>query len=97
FIGDCGITLQHIDGKLEPEIGYHIHYDYTNKGYASEAAIACKEYAFTILKLKQIYSYMKYTNISSQRVAEKCGMKLLKEVKDDINEVTKIYTIINPN
>ena len=25
FIGDCGITLQDIDGQLLPEIGYHIH------------------------------------------------------------------------
>ena len=25
FIGDCGITLQNIDGEILPEIGYHIH------------------------------------------------------------------------
>ena len=25
FIGDCGITLQNIDGEMLPEIGYHIH------------------------------------------------------------------------
>lgn len=25
FIGDCGITVQDIDGELLPEIGYHIH------------------------------------------------------------------------
>ena len=24
FIGDCGITMQNIDGKTLPEIGYHI-------------------------------------------------------------------------
>ena len=25
FIGDCGITMQPIDGESLPEIGYHIH------------------------------------------------------------------------
>ena len=25
FIGDCGITIQDIDGEKLPEIGYHIH------------------------------------------------------------------------
>lgn len=25
FIGDCGITIQNIDGEMLPEIGYHIH------------------------------------------------------------------------
>ncbi len=25
FTGDCGITIQIIDGALLPEIGYHIH------------------------------------------------------------------------
>lgn len=25
FIGDCGMTIQSIDGELLPEIGYHIH------------------------------------------------------------------------
>ena len=24
FIGDCGVTIQKIDGELLPEIGYHI-------------------------------------------------------------------------
>ena len=25
LIGDCGITLENIDGEQLPEIGYHIH------------------------------------------------------------------------
>ena len=28
FIGDCGITIQNIDGELLPNIGYHIHKKY---------------------------------------------------------------------
>ena len=32
FIGDCGITIQNIDGELLPEIGYHIHKKYWRRG-----------------------------------------------------------------
>ncbi len=28
FIGDCGITIQNIDGEMLPEVGYHIHKKY---------------------------------------------------------------------
>jgi RimJ/RimL family protein N-acetyltransferase len=28
FIGDCGISLQNIDGETLPEIGYHINKKY---------------------------------------------------------------------
>ena len=93
FIGDCGITMQNIDGKMVPEIGYHINKHYNNKGYATEAAQACRDYAFEILKLPVIYSYMKYTNIASQRVAEKNNMRLIKSIEDDKNELTNVYAI----
>ena len=47
FIGDCGITLQNINGKEVFEIGYHINKKYWNKGYASEASQFMKDYFFT--------------------------------------------------
>jgi len=93
FIGDCGITLQKINGNMEPEIGYHINKNHVNKGYATEAAQACRNYAFEVLKLKEIYSYMKYTNMASIKVAENIGMKLRNELKDEKNGITKIYSI----
>ena len=27
MIGDCGITMQFINGRIKPEIGYHLHRD----------------------------------------------------------------------
>ena len=53
FIGDCGITMQEIDGETLPEIGFHIINEYWNKGYATEAAFACKEYAFNVLEYEK--------------------------------------------
>ena len=93
LIGDCGITLQKINNNMEPELGYHINKNYLNKGYATEAAQACRDYAFENFKFKKIYSYMKYSNIASVKVAEKVGMKLENELKDENNGITKIYAI----
>lgn len=93
LIGDCGITLQKIGGKMEPEIGYHIHKDQTRKGYATEAARACRNYAFDTLGFPAVYSYMKYTNLASQGVAKKNGMRMLAEVPDDKNTFTRIFAI----
>jgi RimJ/RimL family protein N-acetyltransferase len=93
FIGDCGITMQNINGNMEPEIGYHINKQYTNKGYATEAAMGCRKHAFEDLKLDKIYSYMKYTNIPSQRVAVKNGMRFIMDYEDAKNKITKVYAI----
>ena len=46
FIGDCGITIQNIDGEMLPEIGYHIHKKYWRRGFAKEAARAVCNWAF---------------------------------------------------
>jgi len=93
FIGDCGITMQTIDGLRVPEIGYHINKKYTGLGLATEAAIACRNYGFDRLKLDEIFSYMKYSNIASYRVAEKNGMKLIKEYEDPLHTRVKVYRI----
>lgn len=78
FLGDCGITMQRIEDEVVPEIGFHIIKNYCNKGYATEAALACKEYAFEILNYSRVFSITSERNIPSQKVAEKIGMKFYK-------------------
>ncbi|WP_246187726.1 GNAT family N-acetyltransferase [Ornithinibacillus caprae] len=78
FIGDCGITMQKIENETVPEIGFHIIKNYWNQGYATEAAIACKRYAFEVLNYPKIFSYTTFRNIPSQKVAEKMGMTTYK-------------------
>ena len=93
MIGDCGITVQNIHGTMLPEIGYHIRADRQRKGYASEAAAACIRWAFESRAFPAVYSYMKYTNIPSQRTAMKNGMRLLEEYEDPDNTYTRVYVI----
>jgi RimJ/RimL family protein N-acetyltransferase len=93
LIGDCGITMQNIHGNLEPEVGYHINKKYQKQGYATEAAAACIKYAFDELNFTRVFSYMKYTNEASARVAMKNGMQFIEEYEDPINIITKVYAI----
>lgn len=77
MIGDCGITMQQVENDLFPEIGYHLRKKFRGKGYATEAAKACAEFAKT-RGMKKIISYMKSDNLPSRHVAERNGMKFAK-------------------
>lgn len=88
MIGDCGITMQNIDGAWLPEIGYHIHKKYWRQGYGSEAARAVRDWAFENTEYDCLYSYMKYTNISSYSTAIAIGMKKVKEYPDEKNTIS---------
>ncbi len=79
FVGQCGISIQDIDGNLVPEIGYHIHKNHQRCGYASEAASECLSYGFQTLKFKELYIHTWIKNKPSIRVAEKIGMIRRKE------------------
>jgi RimJ/RimL family protein N-acetyltransferase len=93
FIGDCGITIQNIDGEMLPEIGYHINKRYWRRGFAKEAAQAVRDWVFANTKYDTIYSYMKYTNIASYSTAIANGMKKVKEYPDPKNKISYAYAI----
>lgn len=92
-IGDCGLTMQLIGGEIKPEIGYHIRRDMQRKGFATEAARACRDWTFTHTPFQIIYSYMKYTNVGSYSTALANGMHFVEEFEDDVNTITKVYAI----
>ena len=93
MIGDCGLTLQNIEGKMLPEIGYHIRADQQKKGYAREAAAAVRDWAFENTDYPALYSYCKYTNVPSYKTAESIGMHYEKEYPDEANEITHVSVI----
>ena len=93
FIGDCGLTIQNIDGESLPEIGYHIHKNHWRKGFGSEAASEVRDWAFMNTEYDCLYSYMKYTNIGSYSTAVAIGMKKVKEYHDEKNGISYAYAI----
>lgn len=74
MIGQCGLTIQPWKDEKVLEIGYLFQRAFWHNGYATEAAIACKKYAFEVLKANEVCSIIRDTNIPSQKVAERNGM-----------------------
>ena len=79
MIGDCGITVQEVDGEGLLEIGYHLRRDLWGQGLATEAARACRDYGFTRLNAPFLISLIRPENVPSWRVAERNGMSIWKE------------------
>ena len=80
LVGDCGLTVQSVDGRDEVEIGYHVRRDLWGQGLATEAACACREFGFDRLKVDRLISLIRPENLPSRRVAEKNGMSVWKEI-----------------
>ncbi|TPN82151.1 GNAT family N-acetyltransferase [Aquimarina algicola] len=77
FIGICEQTyFDDIDRFVD--IGWRLHKNSWNKGYATEGAIACIDFAFNTLKLKTIYAVAPEINTKSEAIMKKIGMKFLK-------------------
>ena len=74
LIGQCGITYQEYNGRWVPEVGYLFRKEFWHKGFATEAAMACKEYAFQVLNFDEVYSIIRDSNVASQNVARRNGM-----------------------
>lgn len=80
FLGQCGIIPQELDGVNVMEIAYLFVRQEWGKGYASEAAKACKEYGFQTLGLHTMFSFIDVNNAASVRVAERNGMQIEKKI-----------------
>lgn len=90
-IGLCGLidreSLPHVD------IGFAILPDYEGKGYTYEAAKATMDYGFSELGLKVIWGITSPTNIKSQNLLEKLGLKFVKKIQfGNYDEDTWVYS-----
>lgn len=79
MVGQAGLTMQPCRGEEVLEIGYLLKKKYWHHGYATEAAMGCRNYAFDRLNQDKVYSIIKADNELSKRVARNIGMKKILE------------------
>jgi len=94
FVGGIGLMTQNIDGENKVELGYRLHPQYWGKGLATEACLAMCKYAFTQLGMEDLISIIDPKNTRSIAVAERIGMKYLKDTSFHDMPV-QIYRILS--
>lgn len=90
--GICGLVNR--EGLDDVDIGYAFLPQYWSQGYATEFALAVKEYAKNTIGLKRLVGITDPENHASIRVLEKIGLKFEKMIRlseDDID--LKLYAI----
>ena len=76
LIGDCGPTVQEVDGESFVELGWHVLRARQGQGVATEAGAACRDAAFASLDAPFLISLIRPENLPSRRVAEKLGFEI---------------------
>lgn len=79
-IGDCGFSIKDIDRIREHDLSFRFSRKYWGKGFATEAATACRNYGFKNLNLDRMISIHDADNKLSAKLLKKIGMTLMKEI-----------------
>ncbi len=72
LIGDRGCVMQQVEDM--PELEIDTRRDLWGNGFATEAARACMDYAFSKIGVRKVIFMIRPENSRSRRVAEKNGM-----------------------
>lgn len=83
LIGMIGISDKDFEASFTPciDIGWRIAKEFWNKGYATEGAKRCLQYAFETLNLHRIISIAPKVNTNSIQVMKKIGMYKIDDFK----------------
>ncbi len=73
-VGLAGVVMTPVQGRDEPAIGYILLKDRWGRGYASEAAAACRDYVLGAMGRERVVTLIRPENAPSLRVAERIGM-----------------------
>ena len=74
-VGQVGLLIQTVRGGEEKEVAYLIHRPFWRHGFATEAARACLDHAFTALGRQRVIALVRPENVPSLGVAHKLGMQ----------------------
>jgi len=81
LLGYCGLIPQEVAGREELEIGYLLAREHWHRGYATEAAVACRDLAFSRFAAPRVVSLIAPANAASIAVARRVGMTWRQEIE----------------
>lgn len=81
FVGQCGLAWQDVEGTPEVEIGYLFLRRHWHRGFATEAAAACRDHGFDALRRDRLVSLIDARNTPSIRVAERIGLRCERTIR----------------
>ena len=91
-LGDCGLTFQDVAGKEMVEVGYHLVEEHRGRGYATEAAAACLDYAFEVVRVETVCSIVDPLNEPSISVATRIHDQRTSFIDSDGDEMLLFTT-----
>jgi [ribosomal protein S5]-alanine N-acetyltransferase len=90
FVGRAGlIYLEMNDNQPDIEVGYLLHKQFWNKGYATELTKTFLEWGFKHLSVNKLIASVRLENTGSLHVLEKAGMTYVGNVQCYGNEIGK--------
>lgn len=79
FVGDCGLTMQEVEGTWMVEAGWHVRSALRQQGYATEAAGAVRD-AAQAAGIEHLIAIIRPQNLASQAVARNIGLEFEREI-----------------
>jgi RimJ/RimL family protein N-acetyltransferase len=74
-VGQVGLLIQQVRGVEEKEVAYLTARPHWRRGFATEAARACRDCAFEVLGRQRVIALIRPENVPSQGVARKLGLQ----------------------
>ena len=95
MIGQCGLTMQSWNDQEILEIGYLFQRAHWHRGYATEAARACMDYAFSVLGASAVYSVIPAAHYASRAVAVRNGMQIVDRCSKNFRNVDMDFLLFS--
>ncbi len=91
-IGSICLWQFSADGKTA-EVGYDLSVAEQGNGYMTEAMQAVLDFGFAKIGLTAVEAYTQSNNVSSIKLLEKFGFRLLVDRKDENNKLNAVYAL----
>jgi len=93
-IGFGGLSYRMYGKEQRLNLGYRFDKDFWGKGYASEVSQHSIHYAFSEMKVAEIFAIVRPKHAASINVLEKCNMRLLETIDDVPGEEESLIYIL---